>query len=929
MAKGLKRGKFYSYYKYREYWLNSIPIEITEIQPKTRGKYPIMPSAVVNKTDERRFIKNRKMVMFKKIASILASAVMLGSTMGAAFAANYPAPFVSGGSADVALVYGTNAATSDLASAIDIQTNLQSKVTGSSGSSATSSGGDSATLSSSGQKLYVNSSLSAARTVLTKDHLPTLLADGSAYDNAGTEYKYTQIINPGIISRKVTFGKSAESIDPALILDLGYSITGGPAYNYTLTFSKVLNVSSTDVVGTAEIMILGNKYTIGSNSDSNTLYLYGSGTTTTVEEGNTATVTVSDKDHTVMLVGTSATNTATIEVDGSSRSVTKGNSYKFADGFEIYVKDLFHATKTGTLSRAELLIGSTSLHFEDGQSVRVGADDTSLLGTSAEITGTAGVGISQIMISQAAESSIGDYLKPGQSYTDRIFKSLVLDYTGPVPELESDSRNMLTIDTDNSIAAKITFTSALADGKEYSLNYARDSDQTADSSLARVDFSYDNNLNMTNIEGGNAKMQEYLIVNDGDYGMILRVDSIPAGTSTSDKLTLTDVITGEKYEPVVGDLNTTTAAQTWRGGTYNVKTNPSNADSALWTVNVTWGAGSAAGNPGTQITLYPRIKLANGEWLSFLTQASIPVTPGATSTATAYSLPGLYTLSDYKAGSALTLANATAASNITASTTFGNVVYNISSGVAVNATSHTLDKVMIGGTACVFNNTMGPAILIQEPKTVDTSNGHVVCIPLTTSSGSNRMPAIGTPLFSDTLGSFATLQSNSYKSQAVDLYGTWVERDTTTNTNGAVTLSVPSEQMYVDVFFRGKDTSITPGSAGSSMGTGNVLIFKDSESESFMNKNLVVIGGSCVNTVARKLVDSEATSPICGADFTAKTNVGAGQYLLKSMESPYNKGKIAMLVAGYEAANTASAAAKLKEGHATDKGTSNVYPVLS
>ena len=38
---------------------------------------------------------------FKKITSVLASAVMLGSTIGIAAAANYPSPFIVGGSADV------------------------------------------------------------------------------------------------------------------------------------------------------------------------------------------------------------------------------------------------------------------------------------------------------------------------------------------------------------------------------------------------------------------------------------------------------------------------------------------------------------------------------------------------------------------------------------------------------------------------------------------------------------------------------------------------------------------------------------------------------------------------------------------------------------------------------------------------------------
>ena len=46
---------------------------------------------------------------FKKVASVLASVVLLGSTVGIAAAANYPAPFVSGGVADLAVVVGANA----------------------------------------------------------------------------------------------------------------------------------------------------------------------------------------------------------------------------------------------------------------------------------------------------------------------------------------------------------------------------------------------------------------------------------------------------------------------------------------------------------------------------------------------------------------------------------------------------------------------------------------------------------------------------------------------------------------------------------------------------------------------------------------------------------------------------------------------------
>ncbi|PIN94137.1 hypothetical protein COU61_00600, partial [Candidatus Pacearchaeota archaeon CG10_big_fil_rev_8_21_14_0_10_35_13] len=159
------------------------------------------------------------MIRFRKIASVVASALMIGSTMGAALAANYPAPFVSGGVADVAIVYGSNAAISDLSAAIDVQTNLNSKVTSSSGTGASTTGGNSVSLASSSQQMLMNSTLSVARSIITKDHLPTLLADGTALDSAGTEYKYTQTIVPGSGARKVTFGKSSESIDPIMMID--------------------------------------------------------------------------------------------------------------------------------------------------------------------------------------------------------------------------------------------------------------------------------------------------------------------------------------------------------------------------------------------------------------------------------------------------------------------------------------------------------------------------------------------------------------------------------------------------------------------------------------------------------------------------------------------------------------------------------------
>ena len=70
---------------------------------------------------------------------------------------------------------------------------------------------------------------------------------------------------------------------------------------------------------------------------------------------------------------------------------------------------------------------------------------------------------------------------------------------------------------------------------------------------------------------------------------------------------------------------------------------------------------------------------------------------------------------------------------------------------------------------------------------------------------------------------------------------------------------------------------------------------------------MIVVGGSCVNSVAANLLGAT-----CGADFTEKTGVGSGEFLIQSFGGEYATGKIALVVAGYEAADTVNAATYLR-----------------
>src|SRR3989339_367718 len=166
------------------------------------------------------------MINFRKIASVLASTVMIGSTIALGAAV-------------------------DLAAVVEINTKLQAelaKQTATSGTStgASATGGDAVNLASSSQRLYSNSVLNLARNVLTKTEMPSLLADGTAYDNSGTAYDYKQSIKLGNVA--LTFGKSGESIDPVHALQIG-TASGGDFYNYTLTLTKAIEVNNSDVKG--------------------------------------------------------------------------------------------------------------------------------------------------------------------------------------------------------------------------------------------------------------------------------------------------------------------------------------------------------------------------------------------------------------------------------------------------------------------------------------------------------------------------------------------------------------------------------------------------------------------------------------------------------------------------------------------------------
>jgi hypothetical protein len=288
----------------------------------------------------------------------------------------------------------------------------------------------------------------------------------------------------------------------------------------------------------------------------------------------------------------------------------------------------------------------------------------------------------------------------------------------------------------------------------------------------------------------------------------------------------------------------------------------------------------------TATTVFPRIKLADGGWLAFLTQTNVT---GGTSVI----FPdGLTTIAT----------TGTTINNVSSSVSNNGLIWNVTTDAS--NTTEQIDGVSSATSGdCNFNSTYGPAVLFLEPKKWDDgSYGDFICIPMTT-TGSTEL-AIARAKINGTNSGFTSLTSDTYMSEAVDKYGSFVTDEQRTNQNGVETIMYPKSQMYLDVVATSEGATLSSSGA-----LGDVLV-TDQEVSSVSDKNLIIVGGSCINSAAATALGvSEHT---CGDAFTAATKVGNGQFLIKGVQDKFSNGRLALVVAGYEAADTTNAATYLR-----------------
>jgi len=810
---------------------------------------------------ERRFKKDMK---FKKIISVIAGAVMLSSTIAFAAAASFPEPFVSSGTADGAVVYGANAAITDVTAAIDVQSNLQALVTTSSGTDSSVSG-TAWQVQTSSDKLEIGESLQDIRSNIGSTEL-ALLGNGEISNEKGTA-KYEQYFYfENQLSSMVNYTEDDDEN-----IGLFFMISSGDVIaRYVMSFtsslkSDVIASSVLEDIEDEEITFLGKTYVItkavNSSATETDLTLMSGASKGTVS--NDAEIVLDGRTISVVV---SATNAAQFTIDGETTTkLAEGDTYKLSDGTYLGVSDITYQDFSGGLMQTTIYVGADKIFLDDGSAMQVNAEtiDKAIVSVTESYSG-GDVSITEISINMTAED---DLYVP---VNGKLSEAADLDE----PEVlitQNWDIEFKGLETHNTEELKLAPTGS---DKKYELTF-----NNYDGTTITLPLFYSN---ASGIFGGKQLGKELVLSPNGTNGINI---------SKNDYF-------------ILNTADPKTASHDARSYVIQYK-------------------GATESDASTPLVTFDILGVENGRTMTL----------SSTGTFSLKSLGGV----DFN------FANASADS--TDSDDFDIILVGADYSYSINSTSDSLTAflrtqynalVNITDLNASISNTI-PSVLADTSNwivslraddanrdgddiTLGTSSPYAFVV--TFSNGTAAAPDVVASVSID--GSELTDNVNTDLTKIQTKYGIYIESEDPSGSPLTLTATIPESIVEPLVYISSGDITVTPGSAG---GGGQVLVVKDSEVSSVSTKNLVVVGGSCINTVAAKILGSD--TPMCEAAFTTATGAGAGQYIIKTVASPYDATKTAMLVAGYNAADTTNAVAKAIEGVDSTIDTEQVYPIVA
>jgi hypothetical protein len=236
----------------------------------------------------------------------------------------------------------------------------------------------------------------------------------------------------------------------------------------------------------------------------------------------------------------------------------------------------------------------------------------------------------------------------------------------------------------------------------------------------------------------------------------------------------------------------------------------------------------------------------------------------------------------------------------------GNVTFGQSTSIVVNLTAYNGTYNMTNSRLC-YASQWGTYIA-EEDKDENiagnyggTTTWNLLTGNLTVNATFNSDNDVHTTLNSKTdlsgKNTFSVDDTKVYVGMLNTTVSSKVTEDKTSDQND-VEIEYPGEETYANLFIGSKASKVTSASSGESVAVSKIEVgaaVLDSSLASYTNQNLIVVGGPAINRAAAALLGK--TYPAYGAASGIPENAG----LIKLVE---NADKVAMIVAGWEAADT-------------------------
>lgn len=720
-------------------------------------------------------------INFRKISAIAASALMTGMTMGAAAAANYPAPFVSGGSANVAVVYGTGAGVSnlDFVQAGNIQTSLAEYVTG---GSVTVEGGESFVLEKTSNKFNFGESLTTLYSSLDNGELKEFLADGT-YKDTGIDEDYEQTIT--LESKTLELFADRDYNDEEPTYGFRWS-NGEKILTYEIEFDN--EIAWADLEET-NLPIMDKEFYVVS-ADEGELVLLDSAQKTVISEGESKTM--AGKTVSVEYI---ENNAVKFNVDGEITDTLTSTDkvFELEDGSYIVANDIMFASKESGVSKVEFSIGMGQLTVADGE--EIDANDEAIDGLEVTFTDSA-TGLTALAFEWYSDGD--SFLTEESALTmPEPFDSIMLVFNGlnfptEYETIALEAGETLTLSMENYDLPLMWWdgSDALLGEENYLLKLATAGNSTTYNVTAPltggIEVQEDNRFLVTSMDTDLNEIETlYYEVTTVDYDADDDFTVTLKDLISGDTITFQDELDSEE----VGEVTVELAAVT---------------------------------------TDYAYLKF--------------------TGTSIGYN----YAVSD--TGMLVTLPTTVASLNTTTNASIVFEEQNKDGDVGDSSEEITAYVVATDDDTLHVNG--------HSLTGVDVEDSEDVWI-------ANQASDLASKVIWDT-----SEDDNQFE---IQYYG---------------------EEVTAKVMVVGGDAAVSPGEST----LGNILV-KDSEVSSVATKNLIVVGGSCINSAAAALVGGTK----CGAAWTEATGIGTGQFLIKGYEDSTITTGLALLVAGYEAEDTVKA----------------------